>query len=129
MMNTTVNDSVQQIIQLLPPEYAKTATTAFVIAMGAISLYFTLIKPIMSAVSGTKALLQAKQENADLKNALNMSQEEMEQMVNGTFSEADKLIIKAKITELKTKLPFVDDENKALLQAQIDELQSALDNA
>jgi len=128
-MNTTVNDSVQQIIQLLPPEYAKTATTAFVIAMGAISLYFTLIRPIMSAVSGTKALLQAKQENADLKNALNMSQEEMEQMVNGTFSEADKLIIKAKITELKTKLPFVDDENKALLQAQIDELQSALDNA
>jgi hypothetical protein len=47
-------------------------------------------------------------------------------MINDTFSKADRLLIESKITELKVKLPFADDDGKIELQVQIDKLVASL---
>ena len=121
-----MNENTNQVIQLLPEEYQGMAMTAFGIAMGAITLYFTVISPLIQRSTANKALLQAKADNLSLTNALAMSQEDLNTMVNDTFSKADVLMINAKITELKVKLPFADEDGKIELQAQIDTLKASL---
>jgi hypothetical protein len=118
--------NTQQIVQLLPEEYQGMAMTAFGIAMGAITLYFTIISPLIQKSAANKALLQSKADNLSLTNALALSQDDLNKMVNDTFSRADKLMINAKITELEVKLPFADDVGKIALQSQIDELRASL---
>jgi hypothetical protein len=110
----------------LPPEYAKYVTIAISAAMGAIALYNLIIKPMMAAGASAKALLASKAENSSLKDTLNMNQEELEKMINDTFSKADRLLIESKITELKVKIPFADDDGKIELQVQIDKLVESL---
>jgi hypothetical protein len=118
--------NTQQIVQLLPEEYQGMAMTAFGIAMGAITLYFTIISPLIQKSAANKALLQSKADNLSLTNALALSQDDLNKMVNDTFSRADVLMINAKITELEVKLPFADDDGKIALQSQIDELRASL---
>jgi len=121
-----MNDNVNQVVQFLPEEYQGYVTTAIVIAMGAIALYNIIIKPLIAISSNAKALLMSKAENISLKDTLNMNQAELNTMVNDTFSKADKLMINAKITELKVKLPFATEEGKIELQARINELETSL---
>jgi hypothetical protein len=121
-----MDENANTIIQLLPEEYQGMAMTAFGIAMGAITLYFTVISPLIQKSTASKALLQAKADNLSLTNALAMSQDDLNTMINDTFSNADKLMIKAKITELEIKLPFADDDGKIALQVRIDELKASL---
>jgi hypothetical protein len=121
-----MDENANTIIQLLPEEYQGMAMTAFGIAMGAITLYFTVISPLIQKSTANKALLQAKADNLSLTNALALSQEDLNKMINDTFSKADVLMINAKITELEVKLPFADDVGKIALQSQIDELRASL---
>lgn len=121
-----VTSGLQPVIQLLSPEYQGYVTTAIAVAMGAIALYFTVIKPLLTIGANAKALLASKMENTELKDAAIMSREEMEEMINGTFSKADTLMIESKIVELKVKLPFADEQGKILLEAEILKLEASL---
>jgi hypothetical protein len=122
-----MNENVEQVVQFLPEEYQGMVTTAIIAAMGAIALYYTVIKPLIAISANAKGLIAEKLNTKTITDNLDASNGDLNDLINNTFSRADILMINAKITELKIKLPYaIDEEHKAMLQAEIDTLKASL---
>jgi len=121
-----ITSGLAPAIELLSPEYQGYAIWLLGMVASAYTLYTLVIKPLMAASAKTKELLQSRAENDSLKEAMTMTQQEMETMINGTFSKADILMIESKIVELKVKLPFADEAGKTLLLTEIAKLEASL---
>jgi hypothetical protein len=80
----------------------------------------------MAKNTTSKLLISANERILKLEDMLVKSNENLEVIVNETLSVADKANISKNILELELKLPYLNDEDKLNVQAEIDRQRELL---
>ena len=124
-MDTT--EQLQPIINVFPEEYQATITAIIGAAFIAWGFYNIAIKPLMAKSSTNKLLISATTRITELENLLVENGKNLSVMVNETLSVADKANISKNIIDLQMKLPIASDEQKLIIQAEIDRQKALLD--
>lgn len=126
-MFLTISPEAQtQVVQMFPPEYQTYVAVAVAFAPIAVGLFYLFIKPRMDKSATQNELLLVKQQYEDLKATI-PTKEEINEMVNTSLSEADKLTIRKNIIDLEWKLSLAKtDEERLRIQSEIDRQTAAL---
>jgi hypothetical protein len=119
-------ETIQPVIQFFPEEYQGMITAIVAAAFGAWGFYTLVIKPLMAKNTTSKLLISANERILKLEDMLVKSNENLEVIVNETLSVADKANISKNILELELKLPYLNDEDKLNVQAEIDRQKELL---
>jgi hypothetical protein len=129
-MDSTNVEQVQQIVTMFSPENAEQIAFFFKLALGAFTLYFTVLQPFINWVSSKKERLALKDENSSLKEQLAeimaKDRDDFNEMINKTLSVADIATIRKNIIDLEFKLIVADDETKLIIQAELDRQKALL---
>jgi hypothetical protein len=119
-------ETIQPVIQFFPEEYQGMITAIVAAAFGAWGFYTLVIKPMMAKNTTSKLLISANDRILKLEEMLVKSNENLKVIVNETLSVADKANISKNILELELKLPYLNDEDKINVQAEIDRQKELL---
>jgi hypothetical protein len=122
-----MNEETQEVVvNFFPVEYQGYITAVFIIAPVAVIMYNLIIKPMLSKSTTNQLLLASQKRATDLEAQLVSYTATIETMVNETLSVADKANISKNILELELKLPYLNDVDKANVQAEIDRQKALL---
>jgi hypothetical protein len=129
-MDSTNVEQVQQVFTMFAPEYAEQIALFVKLALGAITLYFTILQPFINWVSSKKERALLKDENVSLKeqlaSILAKDRDAFDEMINKTLSVADKATIRKNIIDLEFKLNVATIEQKLIIQAELDRQKELL---